>query len=289
MFRKLIVGTRMALGLHKPGRNLKVWPDDVFLISYPKSGNTWTRFLVANLAHPDTRADFSNINTMTPDTEGLSKRRLARLPRPRILKSHQYFDPRYKRIIYIVRDPRDVALSQFHFQRKRRVIGDDYPMEKFVARFVVGETSPYGSWGENVASWVGPRQGQPDFLLLRYEDMLEDAGRELVKVAEFLKIQADRERIEKAVQRSTADEMRKLEKAQSMLWSTTRETRQDVPFVRAAKSGGWRGSLSNESVALIEHAWGPLMSHLGYELQSPEYASGADSYFASAMVSEPKA
>jgi hypothetical protein len=273
MIQKLKAGARLALGLHKPGRNLQVWPDDTFLVSYPKSGNTWTRFLVANLVYPGTTVDFSNIPILVPDPEGLSKRQLARLPRPRILKSHQYFDPRYKRVIYVVRDPRDVAVSQYHFRRKRRVIADDYPMDKFVADFIVGDGFPYGSWGENVGSWLATRQNRPDFLLLRYEDILEDATRELAKVAAFLNVPADPERLRNAVNRSTADEMRKMEKAQSMGWSTTKETRQDIPFVRAAKAGGWRDSLSDESVAHLEAAWGRLMSCLGYELRFPERAN----------------
>ena len=103
------------------------------------------------------------------------------MPRPRIIKSHQYFHPNYKRVIYVVRDPRDVALSQFHFHRKRKLIEDDYPIEKFVTRFVAGQTGPYGSWGDNVASWLSTRHNRPGFLLLRYEDMLEDAARELGK------------------------------------------------------------------------------------------------------------
>lgn len=274
-------------GLHRPGRNLDVWPDDTFLISYPKSGNTWTRFLIANLVHPEIRADFSNINRLTPDPEGFSKRALASMPRPRILKSHQYFDPRYQRIIYIVRDPRDVALSQFHFHRKRKEIGDDYPLEKFVERFVAGETAPYGSWGENVASWLSTRHNRPGFLLLRYEDMLENAPRELGKIAAFLDIPADQERIRIAVERSSADEMRKLEKTQAGLWSSTKDTRQDVPFVRAAKAGGWRTGLSDGAVMQLEAAWGHLMTYLGYELRFPENGTGFDSNRAETLFSEP--
>ena len=51
MMKRLIGGAKRALGLHHPGRNLDVWPDDVFILSYPKSGNTWTRFLIANLVY----------------------------------------------------------------------------------------------------------------------------------------------------------------------------------------------------------------------------------------------
>jgi hypothetical protein len=60
--------------------------------------------------------------------------------------------------------------------------------------------------------------------------------------------------------------MRELEKKQAHLWSSTRETRKDKPFVRSAKSGGWKAELSESSIAEIESAWGGLMRELGYEL-----------------------
>lgn len=287
MMQKLIRGMRRALGLHHPGRNLDVWPDDVFILSFPKSGNTWTRFLIANLVYPETPADFSNINRLTPDPEAFSKRELARMPQPRIIKSHQYFDPRYQRVIYVVRDPRDVALSQFHFHRKRGLIDDGYSPEKFVSRFVGGEIGPYGSWGENVAGWLATRHNRAGFLLLRYEDMLEDAGRELSKVASFLEIPPDAERISNAVRRSSADEMRKLEKAQAHLWSSTKSTRKDVPFVRAAKAGGWRTELPEAAVAQVEAAWGHLMTYLGYELLFPEKTTNFDSRFMETILNGP--
>jgi len=181
---RLIAGVKQVLGLHYPGRNLAVFPDDVFIVSFPKSGNTWTRFLIGNLISPNERADFSNINRLIPDPEAMTKREMNRAARPRFIKSHQYFDPRYPKIIYIVRDPRDVAVSQYHFHRKRRIIDDKYSIERFVTRFVAGETSPYGSWGDNAASWLCTRYGNPSFLLLRYEDMLENTAREIARAAQ---------------------------------------------------------------------------------------------------------
>jgi hypothetical protein len=287
MFQKLIRGTRRVVGLHYPGRDFQVFPDDIFILSFPKSGNTWTRFLIANFVYPDTPADFSNINRLTPNPDGTTKRELARMPRPRIIKSHQYFHPEYQRVIYIVRDPRDVAVSQFHFQRKRKVIDDQYPIQTFVTRFVAGETCPYGSWGENVASWLATRYNRPGFLLLRYEDMLADTARELRKVAAFLAIPPDPSRIENAVKRSSAEEMRKLEKAQAMLWSSTKETRQDVPFVRAARAGGWRESLPDSAIAEVENAWGHLMLYLGYDLHFADRSTNFDSRFVEPLLNGP--
>ena len=72
------------LGLHAPGRNLAVFPDDTFLVSYPKSGNTWARFLIANLIHPGEKIDFSNVNRIIPGPEVTRNRALMRTPRPRI-------------------------------------------------------------------------------------------------------------------------------------------------------------------------------------------------------------
>src|SRR5207237_6974646 len=159
-------------GLHHPGRNLLVYPDDVFIVSYPKSGNTWTRFLIANLLHPEIQTDFGNINELIPDPEALSKRKMDAMPRPRVIKSHQYFDPRYPNVIYIVRDPRDVAVSQYHFHRKLRKIEDDLPIERFVARFLAGETRGGQSWGHNVFTWLATSDGDSWFILLWSEQML---------------------------------------------------------------------------------------------------------------------
>lgn len=49
MKKYLIAGFRKALGLHRPGRSMVIREDDIFLVSFPKSGNTRTRFLLANL------------------------------------------------------------------------------------------------------------------------------------------------------------------------------------------------------------------------------------------------
>src|SRR5215472_10086604 len=102
------------LGKDIAGRKLAVYPDDTFIVSYPRSGNTWTRFLIANLLHPDEPVTFANIETIIPDTSALSSRALKRVPRPRLIKTHEYFEPRYRKVIYLVRDPRDMAVSLYN-------------------------------------------------------------------------------------------------------------------------------------------------------------------------------
>ena len=259
-------GVRRALGLVPPGRSLRILPDDVFLVSFPKSGNTWTRFLLANLISPAEPATWANIDRLIPCLVATPTRDFQRTSRPRIIKSHGCFDPRYPKVIYIVRDPRDVVVSQYHYSRKTRVIADDLPIEAFVARFLAGETCTYASWGQNVSTWFCTSYGSQRFLLLRYEDMLADTAHELAKVVEFLQLSVTPEQITRAVERSAADRMRKLEKAQVDTNILFKGSRDDLSFVRAAAAGGWRQDLPLPMVEKIEAAWGPLMRHLGYEL-----------------------
>jgi Sulfotransferase domain len=198
---------------------------------------------------------------------------LRAFPRPRIIKSHECFDPRYKKIVYIVRDPRDVLISYYEFQLKRRVISENISLEDFVPRFMESEIEPKtGSWRDHVVSWTATRGSQKNFLLLRYEDMLADTQKESTKIAAFLGLDSSPERIARAVALSSADRMRKLEKEQSRQWKETKETRQDKPFVRKAASGGWKTILSEKSVAQIESAWGDAMRSAGYKLVTADEA-----------------
>ena len=267
----------VALDRVPAGRGVTVLPGDIFIVSYPKSGNTWTRFLLGNLIYPNEPVTFANVERLLPSLYAHSDRELRSLPR--ILKSHDCFDPRYKTVLCVVRDPRDVAVSAYFYSIKVGILPETCPIEEFVPKFVSGSfgsgllASPrFGSWYDNVASWLAMRHNRK-FLLLRYEDMLENPNRELIKVAEFLGLRTTSDKVTSAVQLSSAQHLRELEKTQSRDWQLTKRTRQDIPFVRTANAGGWRGALSQQSVEVIEHAWGSLMLELGYELVTREGSS----------------
>ena len=251
-------------------REITIFPDDVFLTSYPRSGNTWSRFLIGNLIHQDEPVSFLNVERLVPDMYKTADWSLRRLPRPRLLKSHECFDPRYSEVIYVVRDPRDVAVSNYHWEMKLRSVREGYPIEEFVPRWMEPQFwLRIGSWSEHVQSWMSTRQDNKNFLLLRYEDLKQDPQRELTRVAHFLGVAATTERLNRAVDLSSAAHMRKLESTQGKKWVATTRTRQDKPFVRDATSGGWRAVLPEKTVAYMETHWGHLMQELGYELSTP--------------------
>lgn len=260
--------TASILARTPAGRNLTVFPEDTFIVSYFRSGSTWSRFLFGNLIHEHEAVTFTNMERLVPFIYNHPDRILRGLPR--VLKSHECFDPRYPRVIYIVRDPRDVAVSFYFYNIKVRVIPDGYSMEKFVARWMSAKVVDYadrvGSWQDHVLSWVRLRQGKPGFVLVRYEDLLRDPEKILVELAPFVGIVPTPERIERAVRLSSVSHMQSLEEKQAQEWITTKGTRQDIPFVRSAKAGEWRKRLPPGAVKMLEDAWGATIKELGYDL-----------------------
>jgi hypothetical protein len=266
------------LGTDIAGRQIAVRPDDTFIVSYPRSGNTWTRFLLANLLYAGKPVTFANIEELIPDAEAQSSLHMKRVPSPRIIKSHQYFDHRYPRVLYIVRDPRDVVLSYYDFSRKYRQITDDYPLERYVHDFVNAKLSSasWGTWRENVGSWLAARDGRPDFLLVRYEDLKGQTESELARVATFFGVDPTPALLRGAIEQSSAERMRELEKKEGADWVTTKGKRADIPFIGNASSGNWKSKLPAAAAAEIETAWGPLIASLGYELTQPSELTSAE-------------
>jgi len=287
VLNNLVFSAKYVLGIVAPDRLIEVPPDATFLVSFPKSGNTWTRFLIGNLTHPNEPVTFANVDRIVPDVHGAAVRDLGAALPPRVFKSHESFDPRYRRVIYIVRDPRDVAVSSYHFARKGRHIPDSLPLETYISTIFLRRGHTYGSWAEHLRSWLVNQSNisqmlrrqifstghiadvgslRRRFMLLRYEDLLDNTERELAKVAEFMDLNTSSEQISRAVAASSVDKMKQLEQKQSHLWGSTKEGRQDIRFVREGRSGQWKKSLSATSVAEIESAWGYLIATLGYEL-----------------------
>jgi Sulfotransferase domain len=285
-----------VLGRYKlSSRSFAINPDDVFIVSYFKSGNTWVRFLLANLLNPDRANTFDSVERMSPDIYEFRYDDFCTLPRPRLIKSHEGFDPRYPRVIYIVRDPRDVAISLYHFLRKRRSIDDSVPLSMYAGNLFIRGTGSGITWREHVGSWMSNAKSFPtvsslgrnrtsdhklrlsdlgasghgrEFLLVRYEDLFADPSAELSRIAEFLNVAATHAQIKTAVERSSADRMRRMEEREKTTWILTRGTRQDINFIREARPEQWRTTLTAESIATIEIAWGDMMQLLNYRLST---------------------
>lgn len=243
---------RRAAGLLPPSRSVQIRPRDTVLVSYPRSGNTWMRFIVANICHPHVQHSFDTVERFTPDIYRMAARDLARTPDPRILKSHEPFDARYPRVVYVVRDPRDVAVSYFHYRVRSRSEAEEGGLDGWVEAFTSRGEGHYGTWVQHVEGWLSQRQASQSFLLVRYEDLLRETHIEVGRLATFLG--ATDTDVERVVADASAREMRSVESRAGAAGS----------LVRKGISGGWRNELSEEAARRIRLAFGPTMDALGY-------------------------
>lgn len=250
-------------------RLFDVLPDDVVLVSYPRSGNTWLRFLIGNLRSPGESVTFENIEQLVPDVYQHTSDELLEVPRPRILKSHETFDHRYPRVVYLVRHPADVAVSYYHYMRKMSRVRDELSIDEFVEGFVAGVWGWWGSWREHVGSWIGALGDSDRFLLVRYEDVAADPHAELARIASFAGVEADGDAVARSVELSSFARMQELETAAAETWVSTRNSRPDVRFIRAGRSGEGASILAPDSLARIDSAWESTLRMLGYAPVAP--------------------
>ena len=264
---------RVITGRQSAARGLTVYPDDAYIVSYPRSGNNWLRFLIGNLIDPENPVTFANLEERVPEIYFNSDRRLRRLGTCRVLKSHEVFDPRYRAVIYLVRDPRDVAVSNYHHNMAVGNIPEGYPLDEFVPRFIDGQFDrKWGSWRDHVLSWIATRQNHPGFVLIRYEDLKINPSGELQRIAALLSqhwnkpIGRSAEDWNRAVRMSSVQRMKKLEQEQGRRWLRRHVDRGKQPYVavRSAKYGAWRETLAPLSIVQIESAFGDVMRTLGY-------------------------
>jgi Sulfotransferase domain len=176
-------------------------PDDVYVATYPRSGTTWMQFLLHLLVRPG--VEFQHIHEVCPWFErslaigSASPEALARLPSPRIFKTHlpRQWLPRMGRFVVIVRDPADVAVS--YYALYRAYLGFSGSFDEFLARFVEGRVQ-YGSWWAHVRGWQR-HAGDEDVHIVRYEALRADPAQVLARVAAFAGLPADAASVAAAV------------------------------------------------------------------------------------------
>jgi len=250
-------------------RAFTVYDDDVYITSYPKSGNTWVRFLVANMVWRAGDTDFGNINLRVPDIYSAPDRVMTRFPRPRYFKSHEYFDPRYPTTLYIVRDPRSICTSYYHYRLHRQWLDPTTNLYDFTQQWVRGQIDSYGNWSDNVLSWIRMRRDDPRFCLIRYEDLKNQQAASLRRIAAFLGLDLDETELEAVAKASSFESMRKSEMLTGGRFRDNLGSARGSFFVRSGKVDGWRTELDPSSRDLIEAHFGETLLELGYTLDTP--------------------
>jgi sulfotransferase family protein len=237
-------------------------PRDALIVSYPRSGTTWLRFVLAECLT-------GRSSEFDPDTHpvqyvGRHRRAPGILPDGgRLIYSHETLAVGDRRIVYIVRDPRAVALSEYRWLQRRRLAPST--MDAFVRRFVQGRSNPWGSWGDHVRAWTASEAATGGNLtLVRFEALREDTERVVSDLVRSLGAVVDHVRIADAVRNNALEEMQAKER-RAPDRAFAKRVRRDVPFVKAGAVADWSEELSPEHRKMIEAAFADPMRAMGYE------------------------
>ena len=246
------------------GKFFKVLPSDTFIVSYPKSGNTWVRFIVANLVNKNfEKIGLKNLDQVIPDIHAVKESVLNKFKAPRIFSSHDYFDVRFNKVIYVIRDPRDVIVSLYFYLIKLKVLKKNYSRRKYIKRFLDGEfDSTFGSWYQNIGSWYGAKDN--DIIFIRYEDLLQKKYISFKKISQFLKIKFSKRKFDRVLKNTS---FKNLQKQESLSYDNVdhlKDTRKDIKFFRSGKKNQWKQFLSANENKLIKKKWGTYMKIFNY-------------------------
>ena len=226
---------------------------DIYIVSYPRSGNTWLRFILANLYFdPVGGVDFTNIHEYSPET-GKTYTTIESNDKPKIIKSHDSYRKEYKKVIYILRDGRDVYTS-YYFYLKNML-----PGSMTFNEFLLEAPVENGRWSGHVNSW---RQNKADnILFIRYEAMKKDIYSVIKSIAEFCDITIDKNSISNAVNKSDFQTMAILENKHGRGKYKSGPER----FMRKGKIGDWKNIFDEDSKNIFKQFEGNLLVELGYE------------------------
>ncbi|HEY9660752.1 MAG TPA: sulfotransferase domain-containing protein [Allocoleopsis sp.] len=248
-----------------------------YVISFPKCGVTWLRLMIAKVLELHFNLTDSSLDLIGQLDVGIACLH-SKIPRIRVKhddephkKCSEQLNPcknsyRYAKVIFLVRDPRDVIVSLYFFAKNRPYFRriSDVDLSSFLR-------SPIGSFDTLLTYyniWADNRTIPRDFLLVRYEDMQISAEQELRRVLTFLGLEIKDEIIQEAVDFTQFSNMRKLEeKAEfSSVMKGFNQSDKNSFHVRKGKIGGFREELGQEDIIYLRRRMTELLSDSAIEL-----------------------
>ena len=222
--------------------------------------------------------------------------------RPRIFFTHDNYIQDYtgnraskadyagRRVLLLVRDPRDVTVSQYfqwkHRMKRMKTRVNHYPpkgTEVAIYDFLMNPRYGIARCIDFLNLWAREAEHISDLLIVRYEDLRQEPVENLTRIVAFLGLEASRDVIEQAVEESSVENMRKLESSNTSIFAGGRmkpgdRENADSYKVRRAKVGGYRDYFSDDEVARIDaYVEEHLLPDFGYTKSPPPRDGSASS------------
>ncbi|XP_065205377.1 luciferin sulfotransferase-like [Planococcus citri] len=254
---------------------MEVRPDDVWVISLPRSGTTLAEEMIWLLNNnlDFEKAKAQNLSKRFMFLELVAKMKffkgagefddldaINRAPSPRHIKSHlplellpkQLVGAVKPKIFYICRNPKDIAVSQFHFfQMLYRFKGtfDDF------AKLFLNEKMNYQPFWSHVNAFWELSKTHPNIKMISYEAMNQNLSEVIQDVSKFLNKSVTVDDLEKLKVHLSFDNMKQnpcINKQEQFLRNKIVNEPKDVQFLRKGEINEWKKTMSPEIVELFD-------------------------------------
>lgn len=254
---------------YRTSRTLKTRSGDICYTSYPKSGSTWLAYIIVMIVG---EGEVPSDNTLRSHLQWVessytyprSLNELEALPSPRIFKSHMPYrmalggEPINNpcKYIYIARNPKDVAVSYYFFERGKSWSGNySGPWEHWLKMFMEGRVQR-GDWFGHVLSWWDHKDSK-NVLFLKYEDLKRSLVDEVVKISRFLGRPINDNVVKKIVEEVSFKNMKRNR------FSNMHEIKEFHEFFRKGEIGSWKEQFTAEQNIHFEKLYADRMSESG--------------------------
>jgi hypothetical protein len=174
---------------------------------------------------------------------------------PAYFKSHHLPQPSYRRVVYLLRDGRDVMVSYFHHLNILR--GETLDFEQLVR---TGEGLYPCHWHEHVRAWLD-NPYQADMTIIRYEDLKRNPTHELRRFCEFAGLSRTAEQLQRAVDQCAFGKMQDRERRLGM---SNPEWPRDQLFTRRGECGSFKDEMPPKILDVFLAQGAPVLRELGY-------------------------
>ncbi|XP_070589503.1 amine sulfotransferase-like [Erythrolamprus reginae] len=252
--------------------SFEIQDDDIFLITYPKSGTVWTQNILSLIFYEGHRDGTENITVIEriPWLEyNIFKTDLTKLPSPRVICSHlpYYLVPkglRNKRtkIIYVFRNPKDVLVSMYHFHKISVTLETPKDFDTFMEKFLAGKVGN-SLWLDHIEGWY-THKDDFNILFLSYEEMKRDLRSSVLKICNFLGKELSEKVVDDVVHKATFDSMRADSRVNYRFIPSDQIDFSKGDFLRKGIVGDWKNIMTVAQSERFDHVFKERMEKLPF-------------------------
>ncbi|XP_041478185.1 sulfotransferase 1C4-like isoform X2 [Lytechinus variegatus] len=195
---------------------------------------------------------------MPPDTPRILKTHVV----PRWLPDGLKDDPQAK-VLYIARNPKDTAISYYHFCHLVKAL-PKYTWDEFFEEFI-SDRVIYGSWFEHILYWWNLRNHH-NVLFLKYEDMKQDPRKAVIQIAEFMGKSLPDDIIDRIVEASSFSFMKSNTSANpDEVLKKSLDLTKEKTFMRKGMVGDWKNYFTEDQNRRFDQLYQEKLAGSGLE------------------------